>query len=191
MGAPSMNSYLRAYWDYVVLQAYGEDLNVDGFDLDYSVCCSLHSTVRDQCYFLWELVDRSQNVVGYLGWCHDYTTWRPRHLCAQQTDSQSTNLVIITCEVRALQHYFCKCILTLSFWSSEAWNECSGPARFDWMLDENVWVYRRNKTELVSLLEQELSKLLGSPISLKKWWTHHCLYCEASSPCLNRSAFIQ
>ncbi len=43
----------------------------------------------------------------------------------------------------------------------------SGPARFDWMTNDSVWVYRRSKAELVSLLEQELSELLGSPVSLK------------------------
>lgn len=45
--------------------------------------------------------------------------------------------------------------------------ECSGPARFDWT--EHAWVYRRNKVELISLLENELSNLLGASINLKSW----------------------
>ncbi|XP_002987370.2 frataxin, mitochondrial [Selaginella moellendorffii] len=40
----------------------------------------------------------------------------------------------------------------------------SGPARFDWQ--DSQWVYRRTKVELQSLLEKELSELLGHSIDL-------------------------
>lgn len=79
------------------------------------------------------------------------------------------------------------------FWYASDLNgpsyECSGPARFDWMTDDSVWVYRRSKAELVSLLEQELSKLLGSPVTLKNWSqaTHICLHSGAISPQYNNS----
>ncbi|CAM6026263.1 unnamed protein product [Sphagnum balticum] len=43
----------------------------------------------------------------------------------------------------------------------------SGPARFDWHGLEHVWVYRRTKAQLLPLLEQELSQLMGKSITLK------------------------
>jgi frataxin len=43
----------------------------------------------------------------------------------------------------------------------------SGPARFDWHGLEHVWVYRRTKAQLLPLLEEELSQLMGKSITLK------------------------
>jgi hypothetical protein len=48
-------------------------------------------------------------------------------------------------------------------------SECSGPARFDWHGLEHVWVYRRTKAQLLPLLEEELSQLMGKSITLKDW----------------------
>ncbi|KAG0567978.1 hypothetical protein M758_7G173700 [Ceratodon purpureus] len=93
------------------IEAYGEDLDVDGFDLDYSDGVM---TIR----------------LGDLG----------TYVLNKQTPNRQ-------------------------LWLS---SPVSGPARFDWVVNENVWVYRRSKAELVSLLEQELSKLLKSPVTLKK-----------------------
>lgn len=92
------------------IEAYGEDLDVDGFDMDYSDGVM---TVR----------------LGDLG----------TYVLNKQTPNRQ-------------------------IWLS---SPVSGPARFDWMANDSMWVYRRSKAELVSLLEQELSELLGSPVSLK------------------------
>lgn len=46
-------------------------------------------------------------------------------------------------------------------------SEYSGPARFDWHGLEHVWVYRRTKAQLLPLLEEELSQLMGKSITLK------------------------
>ncbi|CAM6048533.1 unnamed protein product [Sphagnum compactum] len=43
----------------------------------------------------------------------------------------------------------------------------SGPARFDWHGLEHVWVYRRTNAQLLPLLEEELSQLMGKSITLK------------------------
>jgi len=90
------------------IEAYGEDLDVDGFDLDYSDGVM---TVR----------------LGDLG----------TYVINKQTPNRQ-------------------------LWLS---SPVSGPARFDWT--EHAWVYRRNKVELISLLENELSNLLGASINLK------------------------
>eukprot|EP00261_Vitis_vinifera_P037578 XP_019078821.1 PREDICTED: frataxin, mitochondrial isoform X2 [Vitis vinifera] len=42
----------------------------------------------------------------------------------------------------------------------------SGPSRFDWDQSAQAWVYRRTKANLSKLLETELEKLCGTPISL-------------------------
>ncbi|KAK9698701.1 hypothetical protein RND81_08G124500 [Saponaria officinalis] len=42
----------------------------------------------------------------------------------------------------------------------------SGPARFDWDRSAQAWVYRRNKASLFGILESELEKLCGEPVSL-------------------------
>uniref|UniRef100_A0A803PNZ8 ferroxidase n=1 Tax=Cannabis sativa TaxID=3483 RepID=A0A803PNZ8_CANSA len=42
----------------------------------------------------------------------------------------------------------------------------SGPSRFDWDHDAHAWVYRRNKANLVDVLERELEQLCGETISL-------------------------
>ncbi|KAK2987957.1 hypothetical protein RJ640_011220 [Escallonia rubra] len=42
----------------------------------------------------------------------------------------------------------------------------SGPSRFDWDLDAQTWIYRRNKANLLKVLESELEQLCGKPISL-------------------------
>ncbi|CAA0837126.1 Frataxin- mitochondrial [Striga hermonthica] len=42
----------------------------------------------------------------------------------------------------------------------------SGPSRFDWDQDSRSWIYRRTKQELLKLLETELQKLCGEPVSL-------------------------
>ncbi|KAL9231089.1 hypothetical protein vseg_006352 [Gypsophila vaccaria] len=42
----------------------------------------------------------------------------------------------------------------------------SGPARFDWDRSTQAWVYRRNKASLYGVLESELEKLCGEPVSL-------------------------
>jgi frataxin-like iron-binding protein CyaY len=43
---------------------------------------------------------------------------------------------------------------------------CSGPSRFDWDATGSTWVYRRTKSNLKQLLEEELQKLCGEPIDL-------------------------
>ncbi|CAN8308569.1 unnamed protein product [Cochlearia groenlandica] len=42
----------------------------------------------------------------------------------------------------------------------------SGPSRFDWDKEANVWIYRRTEAKLHKLLEEELEKLCGEPIQL-------------------------
>ncbi|GER48203.1 frataxin homolog [Striga asiatica] len=42
----------------------------------------------------------------------------------------------------------------------------SGPSRFDWDQDSRSWIYRRTKQDLLKLLETELQKLCGEPVSL-------------------------
>ncbi|VVB07094.1 unnamed protein product [Arabis nemorensis] len=42
----------------------------------------------------------------------------------------------------------------------------SGPSRFDWDQDANVWIYRRTEAKLHKLLEEELENLCGEPIQL-------------------------
>ncbi|XP_010035636.2 frataxin, mitochondrial [Eucalyptus grandis] len=42
----------------------------------------------------------------------------------------------------------------------------SGPSRFDWDQQSQSWVYRRTKANLLKVLETELEKLCGQPISL-------------------------
>ncbi|XP_038981793.1 frataxin, mitochondrial [Phoenix dactylifera] len=42
----------------------------------------------------------------------------------------------------------------------------SGPARFDWDVATKSWIYRRNKVNLLQLLEEELGQLCGKPIDL-------------------------
>ncbi|KAG1347230.1 frataxin, mitochondrial [Cocos nucifera] len=42
----------------------------------------------------------------------------------------------------------------------------SGPARFDWDVATNSWIYRRTKVNLLQLLEEELGQLCGKPIDL-------------------------
>ncbi|KAL6538248.1 hypothetical protein OROGR_012236 [Orobanche gracilis] len=41
----------------------------------------------------------------------------------------------------------------------------SGPSRFDWDHDARSWIYRRTKQDLIKILETELEKLCGEPIS--------------------------
>lgn len=43
---------------------------------------------------------------------------------------------------------------------------CSGPSRFDWDASISAWVYRRTKSNLTKLLEEELQELCGEPIDL-------------------------
>ncbi|PON79684.1 Frataxin [Parasponia andersonii] len=42
----------------------------------------------------------------------------------------------------------------------------SGPSRFDWDPNAHAWVYRRNKANLLDVLESELEQLCGEPINL-------------------------
>ncbi|KAK4420513.1 Frataxin, mitochondrial [Sesamum alatum] len=42
----------------------------------------------------------------------------------------------------------------------------SGPSRFDWDQNAQAWIYRRTKANLIQVLETELEKLCGQPISL-------------------------
>ncbi|XP_078171607.1 frataxin-like protein [Carex rostrata] len=42
----------------------------------------------------------------------------------------------------------------------------SGPSRFDWDASISAWVYRRTKSNLTKLLEEELQELCGEPIDL-------------------------
>lgn len=44
----------------------------------------------------------------------------------------------------------------------------SGPARFDWDGENHCWVYRRTKSEMLSLLEKELHELFGASVSLAR-----------------------
>lgn len=41
----------------------------------------------------------------------------------------------------------------------------SGPSRFDWDRSAQAWVYRRNKANLLQLLQSELEQLCGVPIT--------------------------
>lgn len=59
-------------------------------------------------------------------------------------------------------------------------SECSGPARFDWHGLEHVWVYRRTKAQLLPLLEEELSQLMGKSITLKDWCSLFFLFWLSS-----------
>ncbi|XP_038900573.1 frataxin, mitochondrial [Benincasa hispida] len=40
----------------------------------------------------------------------------------------------------------------------------SGPSRFDWDQNSQAWIYRRNKANLLSILETELAQICGEPI---------------------------
>ncbi|KAG8364635.1 hypothetical protein BUALT_Bualt18G0017900 [Buddleja alternifolia] len=42
----------------------------------------------------------------------------------------------------------------------------SGPSRFDWDQNAEAWIYRRTKQDLIKVLETELEKLCGEPITL-------------------------
>ncbi|KAI8008316.1 hypothetical protein LOK49_LG07G02378 [Camellia lanceoleosa] len=42
----------------------------------------------------------------------------------------------------------------------------SGPSRFDWDQDDQAWVYRRTKANLVEVLKHELEHLCGQPINV-------------------------
>lgn len=42
----------------------------------------------------------------------------------------------------------------------------SGPSRFDWDQTSQAWIYRRNKANLLGLLETELAQLCGERIDL-------------------------
>ncbi|KAJ7981371.1 putative Frataxin, mitochondrial [Quillaja saponaria] len=42
----------------------------------------------------------------------------------------------------------------------------SGPSRFDWDRNEKAWVYRRNRANLLKILEGELGELCGKSIVL-------------------------
>lgn len=42
----------------------------------------------------------------------------------------------------------------------------SGPSRFDWDHNDQAWVYRRTKADLLKLLESELQQLCGEPVNL-------------------------
>ncbi|KAK2996375.1 hypothetical protein RJ639_025499 [Escallonia herrerae] len=45
------------------------------------------------------------------------------------------------------------------------WNT-RGPSRFDWDRDAQTWIYRRNKANLLRVLESELEQLCGEIIFL-------------------------
>ncbi|XP_024021022.1 frataxin, mitochondrial isoform X2 [Morus notabilis] len=42
----------------------------------------------------------------------------------------------------------------------------SGPYRFDWDPSAQAWIYRRNKANLLKLLEREMKQLCGEPLNL-------------------------
>ncbi|XP_057817129.2 frataxin, mitochondrial isoform X2 [Cryptomeria japonica] len=42
----------------------------------------------------------------------------------------------------------------------------SGPARFDWDRENEAWLYRRTKANMLELLESELSSLLNTSVTL-------------------------
>lgn len=52
---------------------------------------------------------------------------------------------------------------------------CSGLVRFDWNMSENLWIYCWIKVELISLLEEEFSELLGSFVVFKNWVRIICI----------------
>eukprot|EP01018_Ginkgo_biloba_P005026 Gb_30614 [translate_table: standard] len=91
------------------LEAYGDDIQIDGFDIDYA---SGVLTVK----------------LGNLG----------TYVLNKQTPNRQ-------------------------LWLS---SPVSGPARFDWDRENQAWIYRRTKADLLRLLENELSNLLNASISL-------------------------
>uniref|UniRef100_A0A7N2MBD5 Ferroxidase n=1 Tax=Quercus lobata TaxID=97700 RepID=A0A7N2MBD5_QUELO len=48
----------------------------------------------------------------------------------------------------------------------EAFWAFHGPSRFDWDWNAQTWVYRRTKADLLKILESELEQLCGEPINL-------------------------
>nr|XP_043607992.1 frataxin, mitochondrial [Erigeron canadensis] len=42
----------------------------------------------------------------------------------------------------------------------------SGPSRFDWDRTAEAWIYRRTKSKLLEILENEIQQLCGDPIKL-------------------------
>ncbi|KAF8022359.1 hypothetical protein BT93_F0019 [Corymbia citriodora subsp. variegata] len=88
---------------------YGDDVEIDGFDIDYG---------------------------------NDVLTLKLGELGTYVLNKQSPNRQI---------------------WLS---SPVSGPSRFDWDQESQSWVYRRNKANLLKVLETELENLCGRPISL-------------------------
>lgn len=91
------------------LEEYGDDLQIDGFDLDYA---SGVLTMK----------------LGDLG----------TYVINKQTPNRQ-------------------------IWLS---SPVSGPARFDWDRENQAWIYRRTKANLLTLMETELSNLLNTSVTL-------------------------
>uniref|UniRef100_A0A9I9D5U6 ferroxidase n=1 Tax=Cucumis melo TaxID=3656 RepID=A0A9I9D5U6_CUCME len=91
------------------LEEYGDNLQIDGFDVDYG---------------------------------NEVLTLRLGNLGTYVLNKQTPNRQI---------------------WLS---SPLSGPSRFDWDQNSRAWIYRRNKANLLSLLETELMQLCGEPINL-------------------------
>ncbi|XP_023533560.1 frataxin, mitochondrial isoform X1 [Cucurbita pepo subsp. pepo] len=91
------------------LEEFGDDLQIDGFDVDYG---------------------------------NEVLTLRLGDLGTYVLNKQTPNRQI---------------------WLS---SPASGPSRFDWDQDSQAWIYRRNKANLLRLLETELAQLCGKPINL-------------------------
>ncbi|GLJ11885.1 hypothetical protein SUGI_0179270 [Cryptomeria japonica] len=91
------------------LEDYGDDIQIDGFDMDYA---SGVLTVK----------------LGNLG----------TYVINKQTPNRQ-------------------------IWLS---SPVSGPARFDWDRENEAWLYRRTKANMLELLESELSSLLNTSVTL-------------------------
>lgn len=91
------------------LEEYGDNLQIDGFDVDYG---------------------------------NEVLTLRLGNLGTYVLNKQTPNRQI---------------------WLS---SPLSGPSRFDWDQNSQAWIYRRNKANLLNLLETELAQLCGEPIDL-------------------------
>ncbi|XP_074266260.1 frataxin, mitochondrial-like [Silene latifolia] len=107
--ASGVEAYILVYVDDLVMVEYGDNVDIDGFDVDYG---------------------------------NEVLTLKLGNLGTYVVNKQTPNRQI---------------------WLS---SPVSGPSRFDWDGSSQAWVYRRNKTNLFSVLERELEKLCGESVRL-------------------------
>lgn len=69
-------------------------------------------------------------------------------------------------QVKISKYLFLPFNFTDSIFTNFTFSICSGPSRFDWDHNDQAWVYRRTKADLLKLLESELQQLCGEPVNL-------------------------